>query len=121
MVGFCLFGVCVCFVLFVCFCLFAPSIASNYCLVNVHQPKSLQLLSLLCVTILLGEGNDTSSLVTLSQDINEVFEKEHKSFQVTWCYLKPRIPSSAKDQSGCLKARQRRYFGQQAGVQEERS
>lgn len=87
----------------------------------VHQPKSLQLLSLLCVTIRLGEGNDTRSLVTLSQDINEVFEKEHKRFQVTWCYLKPRIPSSARDQSGCLKARQKRYFGQQAGVQEERS
>ena len=71
----------------------------------------MHLLSMFCVTLCLGEGDDTSSLVTLSQGISEVFEQ--KSFQVTLCHLKPRIPSSGKDQSGCLKARQRRYFGQQ--------
>jgi len=42
-----------------------------------------------------------------------------KSFQVTLCNLKPRIPSSGKDQSEYLKTRQRWYFGQQTRTQKK--
>lgn len=47
----------------------------------------MQLLSILCVTFCLGEDNDATSLVTLSQGISEVFENGQKSFQVTLCHL----------------------------------
>lgn len=83
------------------------------------HPNSLELLPFLCISRNLCNffsrcvtRCDTSPSAASSQGISEAFENEQKTFQMTLCHLKPRIPSSGKDQSRCLKARQRWYFGQ---------